>query len=148
MAKNKMGLKFEGWDEYMAKLDELGGSGAMKRGVEAGLKASKSYVNPLINKAVTTPNLPAGGKYGSGADVRAAIDQELKVEWDGMTGEINIGFTFENIGLLSIYLIYGTPKMSPAKGLKAAIYGAKTQKEVARIQQEALSKVIKRIMEG
>lgn len=148
MAKNKMGLKFEGWTEYMVKLDEVGGSGAMKRGVEAGLKASKEYVNPIINKAVTKSNLPAGGRYGSGADVRAALDRDLKVNWDRMTGDVNIGFAFDNIGLLSIYLIYGTPKMSPAKGLKAAIYGAKTKKEVAKIQEEAIGKTIKRIMEG
>ena len=33
-------------------------------------------------------------------------------------------------------------------GLKNAIYSAKTKKEIAKIQAEALDKVIDRIMEG
>ena len=42
----------------------------------------------------------------------------------------------------------GTPKMSPAKGLKASIYGAKTQKEIAEIQSEIINEHIRKVMEG
>ena len=45
-------------------------------------------------------------------------------------------------------MMYGTPKMKPVSGLKVAIYGAKTKREVAAIQKEALNNVIRRIMEG
>ena len=43
--RNKVGLQFEGWQEMIANLDKLGGSDAMKKGVEAGLTASKEAVN-------------------------------------------------------------------------------------------------------
>ena len=44
--------------------------------------------------------------------------------------------------------MYGTPRMKPVSGLKSAIYGAKTKKEIAEIQEKVLSDVIKKVMEG
>lgn len=145
MARNKIGLQVEGFKEYMAKLDEVGGSRVMKRGVESALKASKQYVNPQIKEAIK--RLPAGGKYSTG-DTERSIDYDMSVDWEGMTGAIKVGFDFKKSGMKSIYLMYGTPRMSPVSGLKAAIYGTKVQKEISSIQAEALNKVIKRVMEG
>lgn len=140
----KIGLQVKELDYYMAKLDELGNGKAMKRGVEAALKASKQHVNPLIEQAMT--KLPAGGRYSTG-DTKKSIDKDLAVEWQGMTGSIKVGFDFKKSGMKSIFLMYGTPRMSPVAGLKNAIYGTKTQKEIAAIQEEELQKVILRIME-
>lgn len=147
MARKKIGLNFEGFEEYMAKLDEVGGSPAMKRGTEAALKASKQYVNPLIDAAMVKSNLPAQGIY-SGGETRASIDNNMEVTWEGMTAYIKVGFDFSKSGLVSIFLMYGTPQHSPVAGLKDTIYGKKTQNKIGEIQQEELTKVIKRIMEG
>ena len=145
MARNRIGLQFNGWEDYIAKLDELGGTKAMKKGVEEALIESKKHVNPLIEKSMG--KLPAGGRYSTG-DTKKSIDNENKVEWSGMTGEIKIGFDFSKSGLKSIFLMYGTPKMKPVTGLKSAIYGTKTQKEIAEIQEKVLSDAIKKVMEG
>ena len=145
MARNRIGLQFKELDAYMAKLDELGNGDAMKRGVEAALKASKQHVNPLIEKSMA--KLPAGGIYSTG-DTKKSIDKDMSVEWQGMTASVKVGFDFSKSGLTSIFLMYGTPRMKPVSGLKNAIYGSKTQKELATIQEEALQKVILRIMEG
>ena len=147
MARNKIGLQVKGFEEYMAKLDEVGGGAAMKRGVESALKASKQYVNPLIEKAMVTSNLPAKGDYATGLTEKST-DKEITVYYDGVTAAIKVGFDFSISGLTSIFLMYGTPRMSPVAGLENAIYGAKTKKEIAKIQGDALNKVIKRIMEG
>lgn len=147
MARVKMGLQCKGFEIYMEKLDEVGGSPAMKRGTEAALKASKQYVNPLIDAAMVTSNLPAQGKYSSG-ETRASIDKNMEVTWEGMTAYTKVGFDFSKSGLVSIFLMYGTPQHSPVKGLKDAIYGKKTQTKIGEIQGEELTKVIKRIMEG
>ena len=144
MARNRIGLQVEGFEEYMAKLDEVGGTSAMKRGVEEALKESKKYVNPLIEQAMT--KLPAGGRYSTG-DTKRSLDKDMSVEWQGATASIKVGFDFSESGLKSIFLMYGTPRMKPVTGLKAAVYGAKTQKEIAAIQGAALDKVIKEIME-
>ena len=145
MARNRIGLQFDGWEETLSKLDELGGSKAMKRGVEAGLKASKQFVNPQIEAALA--KLPAGGKYSTG-ETKQSIDKDMTVDWQGMTGVVKVGFDFSKSGPVSIFLMYGTPKMSPVSGLKNAIYGAKTKKQIKELQAEAINKVIKRYMEG
>lgn len=143
----KIGLQLKGFDEYMAKLDKLGGTDAMKKGVEKALTASKSYVNPKIETAMATGNLPAGGKYSKGG-TKASINQDNTVNWEGLTGEIKVGFDFKKSGLKSIFLMYGTPRMRPVAGLKDAIYGTKTRKEIAKLQGEALNNAVKSIMEG
>ena len=145
MARNRIGLQFDGWEEYIAKLDELGGTQTMKKGVEEALIESKKHVNPLIESSMA--KLPAGGKYSSG-NTKKSIDRDMSVDWRGMTATIKVGFDFSKSGVTSIFLMYGTPKMKPVAGLKNAVYGSKTQKEVATIQEGALMKVIKRIMEG
>lgn len=145
MARNKIGLQFDGFSDYMAKLDELGGTQLMKKGVEEALIESKKYVNPLIEKSMA--RLPAGGKYSTG-DTKKSIDNDMSVEWEGMTGSIKVGFDFSKSGLTSIFLMYGTPRMKPVSGLKASVYGTKTQKEIAEIQEKKISDVIRKVMEG
>ena len=152
MARKKIGLQVKGFEEYMAKLDEVGGSAAMKKGVKEALIASKKYVTPLIEKAMSESNLPASGEYATGL-TKDSIDKEMKVYYDGITAFVKVGFDFEKSGMTSIFLMHGTelngtPRMQPVKGLKSAIYGSKTQKQIGEIQAEALNKVIAEIMEG
>lgn len=144
MARNKIGLQFSGWEDYVAKLDKLGGTQVMKKGVEEALIESKKHVNPLIEQSMA--KLPAGGRYSTG-NTKQSIDDEMSVEWEGMTGTIKVGFDFSKSGVTSIFLMYGTPRMQPVSGLKNAIYGAKTKKEIAEIQERVMSNVIKRVME-
>ena len=146
MARNKIGLHFDGWEEYMAKLDEIGSGEAMKRGVEEALKASKEYVNSVLEQKVTEAKLPAKGKYSTG-ETKRSLDSGMEVEWSAMTGEIKVGFDMKKSGLTSIFLMYGTPRMKPVAGLKSAIYGTKTKKAIQSIQEEAMKKVIDQIME-
>lgn len=145
MARNKIGLQFEGFEEYMAKLDKLGGTDAMKKGVEEALIESKKYVNPQISQAMN--KLPAGGKFSKGG-TKSSIDTDMTVEWQGMTASVKVGFDFKKSGLKSIFLMYGTPRMRPVSGLKGAIYGNKTKKAIAELQGEALENAVKRVMEG
>lgn len=128
-------------------LDKLGGTSAMKKAVTNALVASKEYVNPFIEQSVSSSNLPAHGEYSFGGTKRS-IDKSKDVEWSAMTGTIKVGFDFSKSGLKSIFLMYGTPKMNPAKGLKNAIYGTQTKKKIAEIQSEEVNKVINEIMGG
>lgn len=152
MARNKIGLQVTGLDEYMAKLDKLGGGTAMKRGVEDALRASKQYVNPLIDQAMVKSNMPAKkAKKGAGAywtgGTKESLDKDMAVTWEGMTASVKVGFDFSKSGMKSIFLMYGTPQHDPVAGLKDAIYGSKTNKAIAKLQGEALDKAIDRIME-
>lgn len=128
----------------MAKLDELGGTDLMKKGVEKALKESKKHITPKIEQAIT--HLPAGGKYSTGV-TKKSIDTDTAVEWSGLTASIKVGFDFSESGLTSIFLMYGTPRMRPVSGLKNAIYGAKNQKEIAEIQERVMWEIITGVME-
>lgn len=151
MARNRVTINFKGFDEYMEKMDKLGGSDLMKRGVEAGLKASKQYVNQEIKKVMVKSNLPAKGQYSHG-DTEKSLDNDFNVKWEGLLSYIDIGFEFSKSGLVSIVLMYGrketegTPRMAPVEGLYDAIYGKKTKSKMRKLQKEAINKVIERYM--
>lgn len=147
MAKAKMGLQFDGWEETITKLNNLAGDKVTKKAVSEALIKSKEYVNVGIEKAVTSGSLPAKGKYSIG-DTKDSINRDKEVTWQGQTGTIKVGFDFKKSGTTSIFLMYGTPKMKPAKGLKTAIYGSKARKEIAEIQSEIINKYIVNEMEG
>lgn len=147
MARSRFGIQFEGFDELMSNLDQVGGSPAMKRGIDDALTKSKEYVNERLDAVMVNSKLPAKGKYSKG-DTKRSIEKTTEVKWQGTLASTKVGFNLKESGLTSIYLMYGTPKMKPVSGLKAAIYGAKTKREVAAIQKEALNNVIRRIMEG
>ena len=147
MAKAKMGLQFDGWEETIAKLDNLAGNNVTKKVVSEALIKSKEHVNVGIEKAVISGSLPAKGKFSTG-DTKSSINRDSDVTWQGQTASIKVGFDFKKSGTTSIFLMYGTPKMKPAKGLKNAIYGSKAQKEIAEIQSEIINKHIKEVMEG
>ena len=144
MGRSKIGLHFKGWEEVIAKLDKIAGAKSVKCGVESALKSSKKYVTYQIEKSLN--KLPANGKYSTGR-TKNSIDKEMTVNWNGGLAEIKIGFCFKKSGLTGIFLMYGTPRIRPVVGLKSAIYGEKTKKEIKKLQAEKINKVIKKIME-
>ena len=147
MAKAKMGLQFDGWEETITKLNNLAGNTVTKKAVSEALIKSKEHVNVGIEKTVGSGSLPAKGKYSTG-DTKDSINRDKEVTWQGQTASIKVGFDFKKSGTTSIFLMYGTPKMKPAKGLRNAIYGSKAQKEIAEIQSEIINRYIVEEMEG
>lgn len=143
MAKNKIGLQFTGWKEMLAGIGRATDEAGLKQAAEAGLKATKDYVNKNADAAMSKGNMPARGKYWTGR-TKKSLDKNYDVDWAGYTGTINIGYNLEESGLTSIYLMHGTPRMSPVPGLNDAFYGKKTKSEIKKIQKEALEKWIER----
>ncbi|MDE6019679.1 MAG: hypothetical protein K2H01_01600 [Ruminococcus sp.] len=148
MGRNKIGLQFEGWKELLSGIEKASGESALKEAASDALKASKNIVNEKVKNALSKSNLPAKGRYSREPHLISFLDTDSNVEWSGYTGEINIGFEMDGEGIISVFLMYGTPKMNPVKGLKAAFYGKKTKKEVAEIQKEAINKYIQRNLGG
>lgn len=138
MAKNKMGLEFKGFDEVIANFEHAGGN--VMQATEAALKASKQAVNPAAQAAIL--------KHRRTGRTEASLDTNMHVNWEGLTAEINIGFNIRDGGLASIFLMYGTPRVQPDKKLYNSIYGPKIKKQIAKIQEEAINKVISRTLGG
>ena len=142
MAKNKVQLFIDMEDTY-ANLERAGANA--KKATESMLKASKKVITDKLISDTVPGNYPAQGKYSTGR-LAQSIDTDYSVEWEGTTAKINIGYDFDRTGLESIVLMYGTPKMKPAQKLYDDIYGSKTKKEIKKIQQEALNKILERAM--
>lgn len=140
--KNKITVDFDGFNIMKKQLDAIGGD-ATKRAVESALKASQQTVAEQVSAAITPHTLTGRTKK--------SIITRNPVEWTGDTAAVDIGFDITGGGLPSIFLMYGTklhgqPHISPDRNLYNAVYGAKTRKEILKIQEKAFEKVIERVI--
>lgn len=138
--KNYIGVDFNTFDILKKRLDTIGG-GATERAIESALKASRNIVTTQVSAAMTPHNQTG--------DTKDAIVRNSSVIWEGDTASIGVGFDIPFGGLPSIFLMYGTtvhgqPHIKPDRNLYNAVYGAKTRKEILKIQEEAFYKVIER----
>lgn len=138
MPKNKIGLQFDGLEEMISQLESV--EGDIKATVDAALRASKQAVNPGIEQAIA--------RHKFTGHTEASLDKSMKVDWEGTMASIDIGFNIKGGGLPSIFLMYGTPRMKKDSKLYNSIYGAKTKRQVAKIQEEVFQKRIARRMGG
>lgn len=139
--KNKLALNFDGYEIMLKKLKSVNGNA--QKATESASKASHVHVTRKLQSAIA-PHRKTGTTEGS-------LDKTPVVEWTGETATENVGFHISQGGLPSIFLMYGTtvfgqPHIKPDKKLYNAIYGAKTKKEVHKIQREVMEKAIERAM--
>lgn len=135
MAKKKAHLDVSGLEEYIKKIESLNKD--LKKTFESALHATNSHVTKKIK--------PIIAKHKQTGATEASINKENKVVWEGTTAVTKVGFDIKNGGMASIFLIYGTPKMTPNKQLYNAFYSNKTKKEISEIQQEVFRKRIERL---
>lgn len=144
MARKRYGFDNSALEKYGERLDELGGTDALKRATQAGMAAAKAEVNKNIKEAMQPRNLPAGGAYSTG-ETLAALNTEMAVKWSGNMAEMPIGFNLYAGGMASVFLITGTPRMAPAYGLWEAFYGKQEQRVVRKEMEKAVKKVLERL---
>ena len=133
----KFGLQFAGWEETMAKLDELSHHGILE-GTKNALIETHKLVTPKLEEAIK--------KHHRTGDVEASLVRTPKLNVVGTMVSIDIGFDLDNGGLPSIWLMHGTPRQAPDKNLYQALYGHKTASEVAHVQYHAVKDVIDKYM--
>lgn len=143
MGRFKCKLEFAGVLEMLDKVEKMNIN--KNDACEKALKASKELVNNKLYKDTNKSNFPASGKY-SHDQLRKSIDNDYNVQWQGMCCSIKIGYDFSISGVESVFLMYGTPRMNPARKLKSDIYGSKTQKDIRIKQKQTFNKIIARSM--
>ena len=67
------------------------------------------------------------------------------MEWKGPVAEIKVGYDFKKDGLVSVFLMYGTPRHAKSQKIYNDFYGARIKKQLAQIQQESLNKILERM---
>ena len=107
--KNSLSIDFSNFAEYAERLDELNAD--LKEIFQDAMEQAAETVEWDIMDALADANLPALGKYSQGA-TQASVSRDAKVQWQGMLGEIPIGFDKTMPGAGG-WLITGTPKMRP-----------------------------------
>lgn len=132
MAKNKIGLQFEGWQEVIANLDKL--QGDVEKATEQALFESQKIVAQNVHAAMKSHH-----KTGS---TEESTEETGKVEWEGKTAAIEVGFNLAHGGMPSIFLMYGTPRMPKDIAVYNAVYGSKTKKEVSEKQFEIFLRAV------
>lgn len=144
MAKKKNGFDASVLAKYADELDSVGGSAAITRATEAAMISAKMLINNEIRNAMQPGNLPAGGEYSAG-DTLESLDTTTAVKWEGNTASLRLGFDMSASGITSILLMYGTPKMKPANGLREAVYGESARRTARQEKETAIKKVLERL---
>lgn len=137
----KMSIIFDGFKDLASEIDRAGGD--LKSAVNEALTETQS----LVQNNVTTASAPYAGKglkgYAEG-DMFRSIINDARVDWHGQIAEVSVGFNLsEKGGWHSIFVMYGTPKMAKDQKVYNAIKGTKTQKDIAKLQQEIMEKHLK-----
>lgn len=154
----KMSLEFDGFDQVLAKLKKLDGN--VKATTEKALTETHRIVTDKAEKAMSKSFLPAGGRYSTGRTLDS-LRREANIEWNGTEASVPVGFDFAESGLVSRFLMYGTPRHGPvgkskrAKGghpgteavveLYNAFFGSATKNQVLSAQEKIFWDEIRRL---
>lgn len=144
MAKKKNVFDASALEKYADRLEAVGGTAALQEATQAAMMSAKTEVNKDIRTAMQPGNLPARGAYSTG-DTLESLDETTAVKWEGNIASLPLGFDMRKSGITSIFLMYGTPKMQPAKGLREAVYGESTRRRVRQEMETAITNVLERL---
>ena len=151
-SKNKITLSFPGMKETLEKFEKM--DGAIGPAVTEALQESYNYVTSHLSDQIEQ-------HHRTGKTAESLLKNE-KVQVEGTTYFINVGFDISNGGLASIFLMYGTPKHAIKRRTKSGtkswdhpgmdadqvlydlVFGKTTKQEIAKIQK----KVFEKRMEG
>ena len=137
MAKNKIGLEFDGFEEMIAKLESLNGD--VKQAVDGSLRVAHDTITPKVQADMQ--------KHKRTGRTAGAIVERNDVTWEGTTASVKVGFQFQE-GLASVFLMYGTPRMAKDSKLYNDIYGSRVKKEIAKKQEQIFFNMVRKRMGG
>lgn len=138
MARNQLGLEFDGLDELVKDLQKVGAS--IETTAEKALEETFETVTPgileAINKSRYNFNRPGGTKD--------SLQKRAEIERNGSTIAVPVGFDIDSGGLPSIFLMYGTPSITPDRNLYNSIFGKKVVDKVADVQERVFLQEIRK----
>lgn len=146
---SKFSLDFKDFLDFAYKIDELGGSDALRKATENALKESKVEAEINIGKALKSSpySFTAGKKYSTGGVRKSLIEVAQKpVEWEGDVCKAYIGIDTEKEPEI-LFTMYGTPHMTGDSNLKNAVkVKGKYRKRIDEIQKAEFNKVLNEVM--
>lgn len=142
MAKrNSIGIETNGLEDIIASLEKAELS--VTDAIEQTLIESKKHVTNALVRDTVPANYPAKGKYSTG-DLEKSINKDTTVMWRGLTAEIKVGYDFNKAGLVSVFMMYGTPRYMKVQKIYNDFYSSKTKRELEEIQQKKLNEILEK----
>lgn len=124
----RMKIEMQGFEELMDRLQKAGAE--INDVTEKALEEAHKAVTPDIETAIAKHHLTG--------ETEESLTKDAEIEWSGLEAAVKVGFRIKDGGLPSIFLMYGTPKMSPDKSLYNAIYGSAAKRKIKEAQEEVL----------
>lgn len=137
----KMNILFDGFADLAAAIDRADGD------LQSAVNDALVETQKLIQSNLTSAAAPyaAGGRKGyAKGNMYSTIVGDGAVAWEGHVAHVNVGFMLpENGGWHSLFVMYGTPRMSKDTAVYNAIRGSATKAQIAKKQQEVMEKHLK-----
>ena len=137
----RMSITFDGFNELAEMVDKAGAG--LKKAVNEALVDSQKIVQQNLTTGAAVYSAKCLKVYAHG-DMYSTIIGDGAVSWEGSVATVKAGFKLDqNGGWHSIFVMYGTPRMSKDPKVYNAIKGTKTRKEIAKTQDEIMVKHLK-----
>ena len=136
----RMSITFDGFADLAEQIDRVGND--LHTAVDEALKETQGIVSTELS-AGALPYRNKGLKGYATGKMYSAIQRDNKIEWAGSIATVGTGFSYEQnkAGFIhSIFVMYGTPRMSKDTKVYNAIKGTKVKKEIYEKQQEIMQK--------
>jgi hypothetical protein len=144
----RMSIIGNGFKELAEKVDRCNPA-ALKPAVDKALNATGKYVQTNVDQA-TLPYAHKGLKGYATGEMFQALKKDNPVIWSTpFVAEVSVGFNLgAKGGFHSIFVMYGTPRMSKDPKLYNSIKGTKTKKDVEKLQTDILNDEFHKAIKG
>jgi hypothetical protein len=138
----KMSITFKGFEQLAEDIDAIGGD--LHKAVDEALNESQKIIQNNLQTAAADYSRKGGGKGYTTGKMYQSIITSPQVEWNGLIGEVKVGFNLSSKGgWHSIFIMYGTPRMAKNQKVYNAIRGTKTKNQIAKKQEEIMQDHLK-----
>jgi len=137
----KMSIIFDGFKDLAADIDRAGGD--LKTAVDDALVQTQELIQSNLNSAAAVYASKGRKGYATGK-MYGTIINDHAVSWSGAIATVDVGFRIsDDGGWHSIFIMYGTAKMSKDIAVFNAIKGTATKNAIAKLQEEVMMNYLK-----
>lgn len=132
----KMKIIFDGFADLASDIDRAGGD--LHAAVDDALIQTQKLIQENLRTAAA-PYATKGKKGYATGKMYQSIIHDGQVHWTGTIATVDAGFRIREGGWSSIFIMYGTPRISKDSKVYGAIKGSKTKKEIAELQEQVMT---------
>jgi hypothetical protein len=127
---NTVGISFDGLDQIASELEKM--DGKLLVAAEEALKATHAIITPKAQQAIA--------RHRRTGHTEGSLWVSPYIERDGLAATVRVGFDIGSGGLPSVFLMWGTPRVSPDPAFFDAFHGQ--DEAIADAQRAAFERVL------